>query len=64
MLQQTFHINAKHSHTTDIRRHWPREDLTNVFNRTRGNEPGGLFLYSYCVAHHVYVLSCSVNVVV
>ena len=43
MLQQTFHINAKHNHTPDIRHHCPREDLTNVFNRTRGNEPGGCF---------------------
>ena len=39
--KETFHINAKHSHTPNIRHHRPREDLTNACNHTRGNEPGG-----------------------
>ena len=58
MLQQTFHINAKHSHTPDIRHHGPREDLTNVFNRTRRNEPGGLFLFCIIMLFFRYV-SCT-----
>lgn len=44
MLQQAFRIKAKHSDAPDIRRHSPREDLANVCNHTRGNEPGGVFL--------------------